>query len=300
MVMKARPGSYEIKDPLHINRWMCGKCGLVLDYQFEPEMPGWPVYDPPLDRVNEWQDQNGDYHYDEPERRELCPRCSVDLNESPLIPVAIDKFNLGSFLKTTFIVEDRSQESIILGISKCFDKDVSVIKAGNSSNVKNFFRFVKSRGELDFAYFLVDGDNQGLGKEFTQESHFVQLAKYCIENSLLDFAVCASISGKTENAVKKVLLKAIQGKSQKLVNTPLGKILIERLTISDMKPDLLSCIDASEFIEDFISNLGFTAVNRFREKYINYCFETSRLGTVFPLAIVDAIKNSKIKPISRE
>lgn len=298
MAIRIIPTIYEVKDPLHIRRWMCGNCGLVFDFQFDPSNPGWTKFDPPLEVMNVWQDENGEYQYDEPERREICPRCSVDFSEDPLIPVAIDKFNFRDFLKTTFIVEDNSHENIVREISNCFDKDISVVQAGNSSTVKSFFRLAKSQGELDFTYFVVDGDNQNLSKEFTQESHFIHLDKYCIENYLLDFKVCKSISGNKD--VVKILLEVIHNKSKALGKNPLGEFLINRLSAKDIKPSLLSNIDASEFINEFADKLGFADVNKFREKYVKYCFETSKLGKVFPTTLVKAIRTSKVKPLPKE
>ena len=290
MPWKIVPIDYTIKEPLHIKRWMCGNCGLIFDFQFDEFEPGWPKFDPPL----------YNYDFDESKRRELCPRCNVDFDELPLIPITIDKFNFGNFLKTTFVVEDNSHEKIILEIADCFQKDISVIKAGNSQNVKTFFRLAKSQGDLDFAYFLVDGDNNKPDKELLHETHFFHLEKYCIENYLLDFEVCASISNRTKGEIKQILLQTIQSKSRSLGKTPVSEFLIEKLTVSNIKPLLLSLIDASEFIKEFIHRLGFSDENKFQKKYIKYCHKTSKLEKIFPATMVNAIKNGKFKPVSKE
>lgn len=296
--MKRIPVDYTIKDPLRIKRWMCGKCGLIFDYQFDPLAPGWPEIDPSF---GFWQDENGKYQYSESDEvHEHCPRCNADFNKLALIPIVIGKFNFGSYLKTTFVVEDDAHEKIVLEIAKCFQKDIEIAQAGNSSNVKSLFQVARSQGELDFVYFLVDGDNQRPDKELINEVHFFHLEKYCIENYLLDFEVCALISGKSKNTVKQVLLEAIQSKSRDLLNSKLGEALIRRLAVSDIKPTLLSDMDASKFTEEFIRKLGFSNKNRFLEKYVKYCHQTSRLARVFPATLVKAIKKSKIKPLPKE
>lgn len=73
-------------DLIHIDRWMCPKCGFIFDFPptSGPDELGWISYDPPLDHVDFWIDEKGDYHEDEIERTEICPRCSCNLDEHPL------------------------------------------------------------------------------------------------------------------------------------------------------------------------------------------------------------------------
>jgi len=84
--------AYHLDDPIHVQRWMCKNCGLVFDYQFNPEETdgaGWPKADPPWDMVYDWQDEQGNWHFEEPERSEMCPRCTVSLEEIPPVPIIV-------------------------------------------------------------------------------------------------------------------------------------------------------------------------------------------------------------------
>ena len=88
-VVERQPESFNLRDPLRIERWMCSNCGLILDYQFGPDVMGWPELDPPLSAAYQWIDEEGNYHFEEPERRELCPRCSISLDKTPPVSVII-------------------------------------------------------------------------------------------------------------------------------------------------------------------------------------------------------------------
>lgn len=78
-------------DLIHIDRWMCSNCGLIFDFSPEssPDELGWISYDPPLDNVHIWMDEKGDYHEEEIERTEICPRCACDLSKKLLQRVFI-------------------------------------------------------------------------------------------------------------------------------------------------------------------------------------------------------------------
>jgi ribosomal protein S27AE len=80
----------KLEDLFHIQRWMCGRCGLIFDFQFRlgPGEPGWMDIDPPLE-FSIWVDEDGNMHEDETERKELCPRCGALFNELPLITVLV-------------------------------------------------------------------------------------------------------------------------------------------------------------------------------------------------------------------
>ena len=84
---------YGIDDVFAADRWICSRCGLLLDYQFDPEGPGWPRFDPPLNAHYDWVDDDGDIHMDEPERNELCPRCDLEFKMNPPVKVDISPLN---------------------------------------------------------------------------------------------------------------------------------------------------------------------------------------------------------------
>jgi len=76
-----------------MDRWMCSRCGLLLDYQFDPEEPGWPRFEPPLHVFVEWVDDDGDHQIDEPDRDEFCPRCGLDFQLASPVKVNISPMN---------------------------------------------------------------------------------------------------------------------------------------------------------------------------------------------------------------
>ncbi|SRR6266508_2974508 len=86
--MKSRPPNYPAypNDLIHVDRWMCSRCGLILDFSPEhsPDEPGWIAYDPPLEHTEVWIDEAGNHYIDEIEHREICVRCGCDLSENPL------------------------------------------------------------------------------------------------------------------------------------------------------------------------------------------------------------------------
>lgn len=91
MIYEPKYVSPSLDDPFHIDRWMCSKCGLIFDYQFSlgPDEPGWSTTDPPVDKANFWIDEEGEYHFEDVEYKELCPRCNNQFEESPLIRITV-------------------------------------------------------------------------------------------------------------------------------------------------------------------------------------------------------------------
>ncbi len=286
---------YTLKDPLNVKRWMCGKCGLIFDYKFDEEEHGWPEFDPPLYVTFNWQDDEGNYHYEEPERRELCPRCKARFDEIRLIPVLVNEFDFGNFTKTTFVIEDLSHVKVVQEIANCLKRDVLTLEAGNSSNVKSFFALAKSQGKLANSYFLVDGDNQAVDKSLAGEPNFIHLERYCIENYFLDFDICSAIVKKSIRKVKNALLGAITNSSKSLAKGKLAEFLITKLTIDDITKESLAYFDASAFMPKFAQGIGFSSKDEFIETYINYCHRNSKLGRILPPRLVKAIRSAKRK-----
>ena len=109
-----KPPDYGSRDLYHRSRYMCPVCGLVFDFEFDPEGPGWPEFEPDLDEFDEWQDDDGQYHVEEPDRVEICPRCTTHFDQSPLIPVLV---------RATFTLEDFVSESDAEGLTLEFKQD---------------------------------------------------------------------------------------------------------------------------------------------------------------------------------
>ena len=97
---QVQPDDYSLDDPLYIERWMCKKCGLIFDYQFEAGDIGWPRFDPPLDQPDFWIDEQGDFHIVETDHNEFCPRCDVAFSEISPMAITIREVNsLSDFLQ---------------------------------------------------------------------------------------------------------------------------------------------------------------------------------------------------------
>jgi len=75
-----KPPDRSLDDPFRIKRWMCRKCGLVYDYQFEIDELGWP------DIEVEYRIDEEGYHFEDTVR---CARCNVSFDESPPVPIAV-------------------------------------------------------------------------------------------------------------------------------------------------------------------------------------------------------------------
>jgi len=277
---------FKLDDPYAPKRWMCSRCGLILDFQFDPGEVGWPEYEPPLDASYWWMDEEGIEHEEEPERRELCPRCKADFDKVPLVPVTMGKYVTGAFSKITFVVEDNMHRSAIQAIADGFKKDIRIETVGNSPNVVTFFRSAKSQQTLANGYFVIDGDNKN--NPFPREPNFIYLDKYCMENYLLDFKACASVSKKTTKQIKELILGLIQNIARGSGDS-FSTILFSRLSTNDITAESLKHIDASRFFPRFLESLGMPQ-DEFLKSYVAYCRKSSRMKDIMPARIVEIIE----------
>jgi len=73
---------------------MCPNCGLIFDFDrnFSLGEPGWIDTDPPSDQnFYEWTDDEGRTHLEEGEYTEICSRCGISLEDSPLVRIQISR-----------------------------------------------------------------------------------------------------------------------------------------------------------------------------------------------------------------
>ncbi len=138
---------FALSDPLHVDRWMCSNCGLILDYQFDPGELGWPKFDPPLHAAYYWEDEEGQ-HYEEPERKELCPRCDFDFEKTPPVRVRVSPMNQLSDLSDMI----QQGEGETLEFKKEFPKDANklrkTIAAFTTTQGGNILLGVDDRGDI--------------------------------------------------------------------------------------------------------------------------------------------------------
>ncbi len=207
--------------------------------------------------------------------RVVCNKEISDDQRRRIAGEAIENIKLGSLGKPTFFVEDNIHELVVREMAKWANVEILVSVAGNSENVKSIFKLSKNEGKWPNSYFIIDGDNQG--NPFPSEINFVHLEKYCMENYLLDFAVCAEISSKTPDEIQSGILKAIK-------NNPLAILdrnrffyfLFERLKEADITETSLVCLDASKIFPQFIRDIGFHDEEDFVKAYVKYCYTFSK------------------------
>jgi hypothetical protein len=279
---------------------MCGRCGLIFDYQFdaEDEQPGWPQFEPPLSVMEQWEDEQGNMHFDEPERRELCPRCGADFSVDKFMPVAVSEYDFGNFTQTTFVVEDNCHATVLreIAIQLNKDKEVMVLEADNSENVKSFFRLAKRQGVAANAYFIVDGDNKDVDKEFANEPNYIHLDRYCIESYLFDIQVVSAMCRKAERIVRRALVKILKTTSQKSTKSPTAEKLLLQFLRQDVVEKVLTSIDTSKVLPAFHQEMGFSSRDKYIEEYVKEAAQMSKLGHVFPSRLVKAVRNAKGRP----
>jgi len=287
---------YTLKDPLNIKRWMCGRCGLIFDYQFDldDDQPGWPAFDPPLYVSEQWEDEQGNIHFEEPERRELCPRCGADFSVDRFIPITVSKYDFGEIKKLTFFVEDDCHATVVQQLALQLNKDVMVVKAGNSSNVKNYLKLLKEQGTSANAYFMVDGDNEEPDKHFASEQNYIHLDRYCIESYLFDASVISAMTGKSKSAIRHALIKTLKNTSRNSTKKhPMAGRLLLRLLEEDVGEEILMYLDTSEILQPFFQEIEISNRDKYIEMYVKQAATMSKLGRVFPPRLVKAIRSSK-------
>lgn len=91
-IRERKPEDFKLSDVLHVKRWMCTNCGLIIDYQFDqstmggPAESGWPILDPEPDYW--YPDRVEDFGFDE-----LCARCKISFDDQPPMLIRISEAN---------------------------------------------------------------------------------------------------------------------------------------------------------------------------------------------------------------
>jgi predicted ATPase len=219
--------------------------------------------------------------------------CNKEISEDQrrrIAGEAIENIKLGSFGKPTFFVEDNIHALVVKEMAKQANVEILVSVAGNSENVKSLFKLSKNEGKWPNSYFIIDGDNQG--NPFPNEINFVHLDKYCMQNYLLDFNVCAEISSKTPDEIQSGILKAIKNNQLAILNkNRFFYFLFERLKEADVTETSLVCLDASKIFPQFIRDIGFPDEEDFVKAYIKYCYISSKQD-ILPQKIYEIIQQN--------
>jgi predicted ATP-dependent endonuclease of OLD family len=179
--------------------------------------------------------------------------------------------------KAVFYVEDKTQKKILEFLSSYFSKDFSIFVVDGRPNVHNLCRYLTSEGYSN-AYFIADGDNQGIPKELERNNHYIQLKKCSIENYFLDSAILAKIANKTEEDIKNIIKEAIKS-SPEDHHTRSFKVLAQ---VSDIPDQVLDTYPfADKIIEVISQSLGLGSGSNLINKFLEKCAEENKVEEIF-------------------
>ena len=170
-------------------------------------------------------------------------------------------------------LEDQTQENVIKKIADKIHINLEIIKLGNCDNVKKQAEAFKKLN-IDNVYFLIDNDNKSIVPGGSYHANLIQLKKYCIENYLLNEDILSAID---KNNPKKIIKEQIfhsirEVDSQNFV--PIKTLLNNYDILND---EILDRIDASKFIKNLYTKLGYTDINNFIDEYINKVSEMNKM-----------------------
>jgi len=186
----------------------------------------------------------------------------------------ITAFEIG---EPIFYVEDERQKQIVEFLIDSLDKKAIVIVARGRTNVINMCRLFTQQGVLN-AFFLVDGDNEGVPREFKANKYYIQLNKYSIENYFLDIFLLTKISSKDEKEIKNIIWETIKDASRDK-HTKVFKKLAE--ITNDIPEEILDTYKAKDILDSFSKNIGFSDANELIDKFLEKSKNEGTLSDVF-------------------
>lgn len=193
---------------------------------------------------------------------------------------AIEIIRMGDSTKLTFYVEDKDHVTFLNCLLERLSLDATVIPCGNSSNVKSLFNQSKKEGHWQNSYFLIDGDNQG--NPFPNETNFIHLPVYCIENYLLNPSILAKIFGKTEQDIREIILETIREKRANILKkNQFFEFLFDSLYEEHITYERLCKLDASEIVNEVASKLGMS-VDELTAKTLMFIFSNKKENEILP------------------
>ncbi len=178
--------------------------------------------------------------------------------------------------KAVFYVEDEPQKKVLEFLSSHFSKDFSVFVVNGRPNVQSLCRYLTSEGYKN-AYFLADGDNQGIPKGLEKNNQYIQLKKYSIENYFLNSIVLAKTANKTEEDIKNAIKEAIKT-SPEDQHTRSFKTLAE---VSDIPDQVLDTYNAKKIIEVVSQSLNLSNGSNLMDKFLEKCKEENNVEEIF-------------------
>lgn len=217
-----------------------------------------------------------------------CVKSIPDEQRHRIAGESINIVKVGCFEKTTFFVEDESHRRVVEDIAHALGNEVAISKCGNSFNVKSIFRLSMQEEDWGNCFFVIDGDNQE--NPFPDQSQFIHLDKYCIENYLLDFETASKVAGKSIPEVQSAIFNAVKANREAILKqNKWFEFLFNRLKIEDIAEPSLSKLDASAIFEGYLLELNMEFPD-YVHKYIELLNKESKLEAVFPEKLIEAIK----------
>lgn len=199
-----------------------------------------------------------------------------------------DLIRMGDPATTTFWVEDYHHVIIMNEIRDILGVEAAVIECDNKGNVRAIYKRMLRDNNLTNAYFIEDGDNEG--SPYENESHFIHLKKYCFENYLFDFSIVSKVCSKPEDQIIQDIFNSIQDNRYNLFkNHKSLDFLLEALTVEIITPDNIAKIDASDFIDSFLTKVGME-FPEYVKMYVQECHSQNKLRNVFPPTLIDILE----------
>ncbi|MEP2540318.1 MAG: hypothetical protein ABJI60_07665, partial [Kangiellaceae bacterium] len=225
-------------------------------------------------------------------------KCRNEVTEEQQQALVGDLLNVTETILETgnsIFVEDTAQKVAIEHLCAKLNVECNVIICGNCENVKSLFRLslhesspVRNRG-----LFILDGDNTGEDKEFTNEDRIVKLEKYSIESYLLSPVYCAEIFGINEDEVKTDILSIIQRQKGKIFNKGKSALfaqkLVEKLTSDELSEDMFSILDCSKILEIMCSSRK-VSYSDYVNQYLDILVKNTELLNSFDDKLIAGIK----------
>jgi predicted ATPase len=202
---------------------------------------------------------------------------------------AVEIIALGTFGKPTFFVEDEAHSRIITGIAKYGGTGITVSKCGDAANVKSLFKYQKAiDSPWANAFFVVDGDANG--NQFPNESAFIHLPYYCLENMLLDPATLSTVSNRSHEEVQRVICAAVlKSKAEIFKKNKFFEFLISHLLPEHMTFERLCSLDASMIVSDVFDDLGLGSYESALQEYLKAAESAGRLDQLVPKSMLSVL-----------
>jgi predicted ATPase len=183
----------------------------------------------------------------------------------------------------TFFVEDTSHKLVVDAIARAKGKNVYIVEVGSRDKVLSLNRALQ--GHLSKSVFMVDGDNDSAGR--VTSAPVLVLAKYCIENYLLDRSLLAKISLSptvtTLGDVDSLILTGVIAyKNANFIKRYKPQIILAGKSPADFF-DLIDTMDGSEFFSGIKlhESLGYKKLADFITAYIAAAKGARKLDMIF-------------------